>query len=285
MPETTTAVGPQRLALLGATGSTGRKVLQKLLQNPNLGETRINIYVRSRNKLENLFPSLSTDPRITIFEGSIKDERVIRDCLANVDTIICTLGENENIPGIYVLEDFARTTIAALSSLRSETDHWHQPRLIMLSSATVHPKFAAPRPAIFHWMVRYAFYKPYNDLIKAQDMLLAEPSLVSVTLIQPNALVEEQSTGCVISTETIFIACSYEDLAEGFIMVCTLPSYREEHNIAVSSARAENTMLYAPFIFGKVLRGLAFQFIPFYWRAEYFITGLLQSKQAKSKKA
>jgi hypothetical protein len=133
-------------------------------------------------------------------------------------------------------------------------------------------------------MIRTAFDKPYNDLIKAQEMLLAVPELLSVTLIQPNALVEEKSTGCVVSAEFAHMACSYEDLAEGFLQVCTSASLQDLPCIGVSSARAESVMLYAPFVLGKVFRGLAFQFIPGYWQAEYWIMARLHTLGKSEKK-
>lgn len=277
MPEPTSKAGLGRLALLGATGNSGRMVLAKLLENSAASSSGINVYVRSQAKLERLFPSLSNDPRVEVFEGSITDERVIQDCLTGAGTIICTLGENENIPGVTVLEDFARATINALSTLQSKNKPSIKPRLIMLSSATMNPRFAAARPALLHWMIRTAFDKPYNDLIKAQEMLLSMQELLFVTLIQPNALVEEKSTGCVVSTEFAHMACSYEDLAEGFVHACTSASLQNLPCIGVSSARAENVMLYAPFVLSKVFRGLAFQFIPGYWQAEYWITARLQN--------
>ncbi|ODM23868.1 hypothetical protein SI65_01458 [Aspergillus cristatus] len=254
MPES--KVQRRRLALLGATGRTGRQILHKLLQEPIAAEIDIHVYVRSRTKLESLFPSISSYPHLTIFHGSLNDKTLIRDCLAQVDTIICTLGENENIPGI--------------------TSQKKTPRLLLLSSGTWNPRFAATRPALLDWMIRHAFARPYDDLIKAQRMLCAAPSLVSVLLIQPNALVEEAASGSVISTDFAHIAVSYEDLAEGFVQLATgLKSADDAVGIGVSSQRAERPMLYVPFVLGKVLRGLLFQFVPGYWKAEYAVSRFL----------
>lgn len=107
-------------------------------------------------------------------------------------------------------------------------------------------------------------------------MLCAAPSLVSVLLIQPNALVEEAASGSVISTDFAHIAVSYEDLAEGFVQLATgLKSADDAVGIGVSSQRAERPMLYVPFVLGKVLRGLLFQFVPGYWKAEYAVSRFL----------
>ncbi|KAJ5612509.1 hypothetical protein N7510_005703 [Penicillium lagena] len=285
MANVTAAPTGQCFALLGATGNTGRLILKKLLQTTSPG-IEINIYVRSHLKLEGLFPSLSSDPRITIFEGSLKDKTLILNCLSGANTIICTVGENENIPGVSILRDCARAILDALSSLRASTPTptgWVPPRLLLLSSATWNPRFAADRPVLLHWMIRNAFSRPYSDLVKAQQMLLDVPDLVDLLLVQPNALVKEPATGCVISSEFAYIAVSYEDLADGFVQLARLPEYANTAAIGVSSARAENQLLYMPFVIGKVIRGLLFQFVPGYWQAEYALSSHFASLGGKTK--
>ncbi|KAL3441848.1 hypothetical protein BJX65DRAFT_299432 [Aspergillus insuetus] len=273
-------------ALLGATGNTGRLILKRLLDTAN-PETRLNIYVRSRAKLECLVPSVASDSRVTIFQGSLQDPTLICNCLSNATTIIATVGENENIPGVTILRDCAKAIIDALSALRASaldpTAGWKPPRLLLLSSATWNARFAAERPALVHWMIRNAFARPYSDLVQAQEMLLSVPELVDVLLVQPNALVKEPATGCVISTEFAYTAVSYEDLAEGFVQLATRPEYAEISAIGVSSARAANPMLYVPFVFGKVIRGLLFQFVPGYWQAEYAISEWVAGRGQKVK--
>ncbi|KAL4888643.1 hypothetical protein BDV59DRAFT_210986 [Aspergillus ambiguus] len=277
---------PHSFALLGATGNTGRRVLRRLLQDTATSRSTFNAYVRSRAKIDGLFPDLSSDNRVTIFHGELTDEGLIRNCLSGVDTIICTLGENENIPGVRILQDCARVVIDVLTSLRAESSiEWDRPRLILLSSATWNPVFSAPRPALLDWMIRNAFARPYSDLVRAQNILLSAPSLVSVVLVQPNALVLESATGCVISTDFAHMAVSYEDLADGFVQVATIPKYRDIGAVGISSKRAANPILYAPFVMGKIFRGLLFQFVPGYWQAEYaisrFLTGLGMKQTAQ----
>ncbi|GLA09632.1 hypothetical protein AnigIFM60653_011963 [Aspergillus niger] len=285
MAATSDAGQHQQYALLGATGNTGRLILKRLLDTTNR-ETKLNIYVRSRSKLESLVPSVAADGRATIFQGSLQDPTLIRDCLSGATTIVATVGENENIPGVTILRDCAKAIIDALSALRASAPvpaEWTPPRLLLLSSATWNARFAAERPALVHWMIRNAFARPYSDLVQAQEMLLAFPELVDVLLVQPNALVKEPATGCVISTEFAYTAVSYEDLAEGFVQLATRPEYAKTTTVGVSSARAANPLLYVPFVFGKVIRGLLFQFVPGYWQAEYAISGWIAGPRQKAK--
>lgn len=277
----------KRFALLGATGNTGRLILRRLLQKTAPG-LEINVYVRSRSKLEGFFPSISSDARVTVFEGSLKDRSLIRNCLSGATVIICTVGENENIPGVTILRDCAGAIIDGLSALRDTAPTptaWTPPQLLLLSSATWNPRFAADRPALLHWMIRNAFARPYSDLVQAQQMLLEVPNLVSLLMVQPNALVKEPASGCVISTEFAYTAVSYADLAEGFVQLATSPEYAKITAIGVSSARAENALLYVPFVLGKVIRGLLFQFVPGYWQAEYAISRWFASMGGKLKTA
>ncbi|KAJ5833270.1 hypothetical protein N7474_001581 [Penicillium riverlandense] len=267
-----------RFALLGATGHTGRLILKKLLQQTSIPDIEVQVYVRSRQKLESLVPSISSDNRVSIFEGHLEDEGLIRNCVSGVDTIFCTIGENENIPGVTVLQDTAQAILTALSSLQKQSIlRWTRPRLIMLSSATWNARFAATRPIVLDWMIRNAFAHPYHDLVEAQKMLLDASPLLRVLLVQPNALVREPASGCVISTEFAAVAVSYEDLAEGFVQISTNSEFDGIPAVGVSSARAENYLLYIPFVLGKVLRGLLFKFVPGYWQAEYAVSRYLAS--------
>lgn len=115
MPES--KVQRRRLALLGATGRTGHQILQKLLQEPIVGSISTSTFAQGQS-LTPSSPSLSSYPHLTIFHSSL-NKTLIRECLAQVDTIICTIGENENIPGVTVLQDSARVTLTALSSLKT----------------------------------------------------------------------------------------------------------------------------------------------------------------------
>lgn len=274
----------RRFALLGATGNTGRLILKRFLQANNIGDFEIHVYVRSRAKLEKIFPSLASDRRVIIFAGSLQDEDLFHRCLSGVETIICTLGENENIPGISVLQDSAQVIVSVLSSLRQDAvANWSRPRLILLSSSTWNERFAAAQPRIVRWMIKNAFARPYHDLVQAQKIFQNEPSLISLSLIQPSALMLEPASGCIVSTEFVHLAVSYEDLAEGFVQVATLSEYENVAAVGVSSQRAANPLLYIPFIIGRVVRGLIMQFVPGYWQTEYAISRYISERGAKPK--
>lgn len=242
------------IALLGATGKTGREILRILLTE-NFSHVHLNIYVRSRVKLEEIFPNLGQYTRVKVFEGPITDVSLVQKCLVDTEIIISVLGQNENIKGQRVLQDAATTTISALQILKSESGEYRPPRLILLSSATWNPKFAAARPAVMHWLIRTAFCYPYADLVRAQSLYSQRPELLDLVLMQPPALVEEEPSGHVISTEEVTLVVSYADLAAGFVEVMASEEHRGLRAVGVSS-RAKNQVKHVPELLRRILTGL-----------------------------
>jgi nucleoside-diphosphate-sugar epimerase len=183
--------------VLGGTGKAGRGVVRNVLDKTN---ANVRIYVRSMDKLLTLFPTLASNPRVSIFHGVVTDTGVMIECLRGGDIIFFTLGENDNRKGVSVIEDGAITILTALRIL-SHADEWKPPRLIMLSSSTWNEKFSAARPRIVDKMIKTAFTHPYADLRRGQA-LLKESTLCSTLLVQPGGLVQDVANGYKISTET-----------------------------------------------------------------------------------
>ncbi|KAK5313004.1 hypothetical protein LTR70_007844 [Exophiala xenobiotica] len=202
------------IAILGATGKTGREVLQRLLAKQDVN---LRIYVRSHSKLAGLFPSLSSDSRVSVFQGPLEDIDNMSKCLNGAQKIIFTLGENDNLPGVSVIKDGVKSVLAALTALSQGKKEWQRPRVLMLSSATWNPTLSATRPALIHWAIKTAFAHPYADLRRGQAALLDASSLVSVLLVQPNALIEDEPSGHEISVERASLCVTYGDLGAAFV--------------------------------------------------------------------
>jgi N-acetyl-gamma-glutamylphosphate reductase len=92
-------------AILGASGYTGRSILNLLLKDPN---NTVNCYVRSKSKLLGLFPSLEADKSVQIFDGPLNDIPLIASCVSpGVNTVFYALGGNESVPGMRIAQDGA----------------------------------------------------------------------------------------------------------------------------------------------------------------------------------
>lgn len=270
---------PVKVAILGATGKTGRLVLHGFLSKPDV---EVRIYVRSQAKLLGLFPSLATEPRVSIFPGVIDDLENMRKCLDGAQIIIFTLGENLNLPGISIIEDGAKSVLSALTALRSGETDSVKPRIIMLSSATWNDKLAAERPTLVDLIIKTAFKYPYADLRRGTAAFQNASDLVSVCLAQPNGLIEEDPSGHIIDTEHASLACSYADLGAAIVDLAMEKEYESWSEAGISSKSGDNPARYLPILGPTIFRGLL-SYIPGYLRLRSWLDSSSAPKQSAAK--
>lgn len=244
------------IAIFGATGQTGRVIVRHLLAQQKSKSLRLQIYVRNKGKLLDFFPDIESKRDVRVFQGSLTDTEVVKRTLSAAQIIISTLGENDNIPGVRILQDGANSIIASLEDFKANQEDWQKPRLFFLSSSTLNARFAADRPPLVHWLIKTAFSHPYADLIKAQARLLESTSLLSVTLIQPPVLIDEEGTGHEISTESVRLAVSYEDLGAAFCELVLEEQYHSLNAVGVSSKQGDRVLRYAPEILRRIFWGM-----------------------------
>lgn len=272
------------VAILGATGKTGREVLDRLLLKQDV---KLRLYVRSRSKLEALFPSLLSNPRVAIFQGPLSDVDNMSRCLDGAQRIVFTIGENDNLPGVSVIEDASRTVIAALNALHETHTRmlgdWQRPRLLFLSSATWNPTLSATRPALVHWAIKTAFCHPYADLLRGQACFLEDPSLVNLVLVQPNGLVEDEPSGHSFSLERISLSVTYGDLGAAFVDLACRREYEDLSWVGVSSEGGDDSLKYGPILAYTILRGLCATFVPGFWTIHRYACAIVSALTLKKK--
>ena len=134
--------------------------------------------------------------------------------------------------------------------------------MIYLSSSSRNKRFAAARPKAVHWLIETAFQNGYTDLKLAHRSIMADPSLVSVLLVQPGVLVEEAGTGYEINTEEVKLACSYEDLGGAFVELTLERSYDQLQEVGVSSKQGDRALRYSPIMFSRILAGFFACYVP-----------------------
>jgi hypothetical protein len=69
------------------------------------------------DRLLTWFPTIASNPTVSIFHRGVTDKGVIIGCLLGGDIIFFALGENDNREDVSVIEDGARTILAALKIL------------------------------------------------------------------------------------------------------------------------------------------------------------------------
>ena len=207
-----------KYAILGATGQTGQQILTLLSQSP---ETHINVYIRSRAKLEAQLPTLAAQPNIHVFEGALHNIDLVRHCIAGTDAVFGATGINSNPKGCSVAQDTARVLVEALQRIRDEDKEAPLPRLIMLSSLSVNPVFEKRQTGFFFWFLHTALCNAYGDLRLAENFLREQEGWLKVVFVTPGVLSSDPvGRGHTLSvTEEGKGFLSYVDLAGGMIEV------------------------------------------------------------------
>ena len=237
-------------AILGATGQTGGSVLQVLAaERPDV---HINCLVRSRPKLERMYPQIvpakqqqqpssspSSSSKVKVFEGQISDIPVLTDCIRGTSAVFLCVASPDNKPHLRIARDQAEAVVAALEALRAEKQQEQQsgkgeksgaamaakttttglPLLVMLSSAeTDEERFCADLP----WAARRVLFSAnwwiYTDLIAAERYLRSpERSWVDVVFVKPGGISTDARRGHVLSTEGSQTFVSFLDVAGGMV--------------------------------------------------------------------
>lgn len=267
---------PQKIAILGSTGRTGRLVVKSLLENETETESyHLHLLVRSKERLEGLIPDIQFHPRVAIDEGLPNDIAAVKSCLSEASFIVCTIGTNNNEPGISMIQDTASTIVAALDELKKEGGNtWKRPRLTLLSSASLNDQFISLRPWVLHWAVMNACNYIYADLAVAEDILLSNKSLLILTLVQPPLLLEGKRSDFTISETYVGPAVSYEDLGAAMAELCIVPEADGSIRAGVTSDPSggmASAALQGP---KNLLTGFLGRMIPGYWKLHGICFGI-----------
>lgn len=258
-----------KIAIFGATGGTGSATLRSLLSK-DAKPFHLRLFVRSKAKLYRLFPELEKSANVEVWEGQLDEVAAITECLRGADIVICTLGENQNIPGLSVLQTGSKSIVSALDFL-SQEESFTKPRLLLLSSTTLERRFAAHQPKALLWIVERAFCYPYDDVRGATTNFKAVPQLLSLLVVHPPAIVEDEPTGHQISTEKVRPIVSYADLGSAFAELALETSYDELHFVGVSSLGGDAVGKYALELFSRMIIGLISGWVPGYWPAKNYL--------------
>lgn len=227
---------PPTYAILGATGQTGGSVLQVLAtERPDV---RINCLVRSRAKLERMYPDIVASPRVKVYEGQISDIPLLTDCIRGTGAVFMCVASPDNKPHLRIARDQAEAVVAALEVLRAEPPQQHQsahkgekrsgatnntkaarlPLLVMLSSAeTDEARFCGDIPWAARRFLFAANWWVYTDLIAAERYLRERSGWVDVVFVKPGGISTDARRGHVLSTEGSQTFVSFLDVAGGMV--------------------------------------------------------------------
>jgi uncharacterized protein YbjT (DUF2867 family) len=111
-----------KLFVIGATGRTGREIVQQALARGH----QVTAFVRSPERIG------LRNERLTILKGNAMDENQLFDAIQNHDAVISTLGPREVFKPSSILHDSALATTRAMNRAGVK-------RLVILSAAAHFP--------------------------------------------------------------------------------------------------------------------------------------------------
>ena len=252
-------------AILGATGSTGSSLLRYLHERPE--NVTINIYARSASKVESLHPYVKAAKNINTFVGDLSSTDLLTDCLRKTDVIFSAVAQNANEPGCSIARRTAHSIVSALDALRREEGSGFRcPTLVVLSSASLNPKFSKHTPWFVHWVLERGCYYVYGDLAKA-IAFMKEQSWIPMMTAEPPGLVQDISRGHRLSLDEVSPLISYDDLARGMVQMAEEDGGRKWVGKGVGlNATGNVTKNVLPLIKYQFV-GLIAYFFPDVWRA------------------
>ena len=226
-----------KYAVLGATGSTGQNLLRLLAKSP---ENQINVYVRSRAKLEHIFPAIATQSNVHVFEGNLHDLDLLRRCLADVSTVFSVVAINENARNCSIAQEAAQVLVETLQRMRDQDAQVRLPRLLFLSSCSLNDSMNN-HGSFLHWLLMTALCNVYGDLMKAEAFLRKHEDWLNVVFIQPGVLSSDpvQRGHTLSTTEAVGGFLSYVDLAAGMIEVAQSGDEYDWKGVCVNPASKE----------------------------------------------
>ncbi len=155
-----------RLFVIGATGRTGREIVQQGLARGH----DVTAFVRSPESIT------LRDERLTVLKGNVMDEKQLFDAMQNHDAVLSTLGPREAFRPSSLLHDSAVATTRAMN--RSGVK-----RLLILSAA-------AHFPGIPNRIISFILRNHMRDSLAMEEIV--QGSGLDWTIARPPRLTQEE---------------------------------------------------------------------------------------------
>lgn len=213
-----------------------------------------------------LFPDIDSFSHVEIVEGQLADHTTNVRCLSGATHVMCTVGSNENRPGMRMHRDAVDAILAALRELKEGKNGstWKKPQMTFLSSESINENLTKLRGPIIHWLIMNALNHIYFDLAVAEKTLVSS-GLVSVTLVHAPFLFEGEFSGYTITTDEPAEFASYADLGAAMAELAFTPIGTEVKSVTVGSHKGMGLLAMRTEQIRRMIGGFLGRFVPGYW--------------------
>lgn len=169
-----------KIFLFGATGSTGKEVLTKLLAEKH----QLIVLARNPAVLGNL---KSTHDNLKIIQGNLYNAETYQDELGKCNVVISTLGTGTSRKPTEIYSKGGQYIISAMREAKVK-------RLITITAAAFDPTDPGTNHFIVKYIVQPLFKNIYSDM-QQWETILEECKDIDWTCIRPSRLTNGQRTG------------------------------------------------------------------------------------------
>jgi hypothetical protein len=127
----------------------------------------LNILVRSKAKLQKLFPKLeeTASVDVSIYKGNSTDSDALGKCLNGMDVIFLCIGRNDSKPGTSLMHDTSLAIIDALKNMqKSSGDAYRTATVLFLRAGPINPVFKKQMPIYPLVLSLLRLYRPSERL-------------------------------------------------------------------------------------------------------------------------
>jgi putative NADH-flavin reductase len=164
-----------KIAVFGATGGTGRQVVQQALAAGH----QVTALARDPSRLA------GADPNLTVVAGSVLDEAAVQQTLAGADAAVMALGNTANNPE-YVVSQGTQVILDAIGQLDGPR------RMVVVSSIGVGDS-KDQVPFAFKMLMKTVLRKAMED--KERQEALVKASGLDWIIVRPGGLTDGPATG------------------------------------------------------------------------------------------
>lgn len=163
------------VAVFGATGGTGRQVVQQALAAGH----RVTALVRNPDRL-----GIRHDD-LTVVVGDVLDADKVTQTLAGADAVVVSLGNTANNPD-YIVSQGTQVIVDAMKRLG-------RPKRIVVVSSLGVGESKDQVPFAFKMLMKTVFKKPMED--KERQEAIVKASGLDWTIVRPGGLTDGPATG------------------------------------------------------------------------------------------